>query len=273
MKIYELHTHQKSMMVTLKASPSDILDKHPIRDKFMGQSKQPWEPIEVETLYKGKYKDFPDFFSGMIIVSQRAKQIIEPYTRNEVEFLPLIHKELDLYVVNVTNVLDCIDWDKSDVVWSDEILLRTNKLVFDIDKIPQGTYMFKFKERANLKVYVTEDFIGLIESNKLKGLGYSLEYDSEFTEEKEMEQKKRYEEALLEIERNKGKEITYDEAIEKVKQGKALASGKWKMQFDAKGRFCLGELMLDLTYQWIIPVYIPPILLGYLWHEVDKSEI
>jgi hypothetical protein len=113
----------------------------------------------------------------------------------------------------------------------------------------------------------------LIEINKLKGLDFSEVFDSEFTEEKEQEQKRAYEAAVAAIEQNKGQEFSYDHARERVNLGIAVASGKWKMQLDAKGRFLLGELILDLTYQWILPTYIPPILLGCLWHEVEKSEI
>lgn len=68
------------------------------------------------------------------------------------------------------------------------------------------------------------------------------------------------------------KTFTYEEALEHVNQGKAVVSGKWKMQLDSEGQFWLGELTLDLKYQWISPVFIPPVLLGYLWHEVEKTE-
>lgn len=67
--------------------------------------------------------------------------------------------------------------------------------------------------------------------------------------------------------------ITSEEALERVDQGQAVASGKWKMQLDEKGRFWLGDLNLELKYSWIMPIYIPPVLLGYRWHEVEKSEI
>lgn len=245
-------------------------DEHPIHSKFDGSPKQSiWTPIKLETLFKRSYRDFPYYLSGQPVVSKRVKEIIEPYTSDEVEYLSLIHDEYKFYMVNVTNVLDCVDWQRSE--------LRTvgsfNKLVFDLLKIPENTYMFKIKQGATVDVYVTEAFKDLIERNKLKGLDFSVVYDSEFTEEKELEQKQNFESALAEIERSKGQEFSYEEARESVDQGKAVASGKWKMQLSAKGNFLLGELLLDLTYQWINPMYIPPILLDYLWHEVEKSDI
>jgi hypothetical protein len=118
-------------------------------------------------------------------------------------------------------------------------------------------------------------WIGNVQISKglMMGLDFSEVFDSEFTEEKEQEQKRAYEAAVAAIEENKGQEFSYDHARERVNQGIAVGSGKWKMQLDGKGRFWLGELILDLTYQWIMPVYIPPILLSYLWHEDEKSEI
>ncbi|OAB43952.1 hypothetical protein PBAT_17175 [Paenibacillus antarcticus] len=177
-------------------------------------------------------------------------------------------------MLNVINVLDCVDWERSDIQrFKDGSWAGFNKIVFDFIRIPDNTYMFKFKEMAGVCVYVTEAFKDLIESNKLKGLDFSEVYDSEFTEEKEQEQKIAYEAAIAAVEQNKGQEFSYEEAEERVNQGAAVASGKWKMQLDNKGGLWLGEIILDLTYQWMIPVYIPPVLLGFQWHEVEKSEI
>ena len=69
------------------------------------------------------------------------------------------------------------------------------------------------------------------------------------------------------IEANKGRKYSYEEARELVNQDLAFVSGKWKIQLNSKGQFVIGELLLDLTYQWLLPAYIPPILLGLQWHK------
>lgn len=271
MKVYELnYNHKKSMVIT-----SDNDKGHPISSNFDGEPKLDlWSPTKVETVSKKSYRDFPIYLSSKPVVSARVKEVIDPFVKDEVEFLPLIHDELDFYMVNVTNVLDCVDWNRSNVrTYEDGSLAGFNKLVFNFTKIPAETYIFKFVERASTLVYVSEAFKDLIERHKFKGLDFSVVYDSEFTGEKEQEQKRNYELALGEIERKKGEEFSYEEARERVDLGQAVASGKWKMQPDEKGRFWLGELTLDLTYQWIRPIYIPPVLLGYLWHAVEKSEM
>lgn len=133
--------------------------------------------------------------------------------------------------------------------------------------------MFKIKETAVVQVFVTEAFKDLVERHGLKGLDFSEVYDSAFTAEKEEEQKQNYQAALDSIEYSKGTEFSYDEARVLMEQGEAVASGKWKMQYDEKGELWLGELMLDLKYEWGRPVYVPPILLGYAWHEADFTKL
>ncbi|PRA01672.1 MULTISPECIES: imm11 family protein [unclassified Paenibacillus] len=269
MKVYELKHNDSSMEL-------NTLDwDHELASDFNGEAKAKiWTPTKVKTLYKKKYSDFPRLIIGKPIMKGNVKKVFEAHISREVELLPLIHDELELYVVNITNVLDCVDWNRSDVRrYSDGDWAGFNKLVFDFSKIPSDTYMFKIKETALVKVYVTDLFKTIVEKQKFKGLNFSIVYDSEFTQEKEDEQQRLYNIALEEIDRNKGEESSYDNARRLVDQGEAMASGPWKMQLDQQGQFWLGELLKDLSYQWIMPAYIPPVLLLKSWHKVARSEI
>ncbi|MGO4530028.1 DUF1629 domain-containing protein [Paenibacillus sp. 2TAF8] len=184
-----------------------------------------------------------------------------------------MHEELELYVVNVTNVLDCVDWNRSEIrTYSDGSWADFNKLVFDFSKIPVDTYMFKIKETATVEVFVTDLFKQVVEEYKFKGLNFNVVYDSEFTEEKEDEQQRIYDAALETIEQNKGQEYSYNDARKLVDQGKTMISGRWKMKLDDQGQFWLGELLKDLSYQWMMPTYTPPALLLESWHESDLLE-
>ncbi|WP_379159270.1 imm11 family protein [Paenibacillus sp. sgz5001063] len=274
MKVYELKVNH-SKTTTLVMKNREQLSSHSIRSDFMGQTlAQDWQPVEMQTLRSKMFNDFFDFVPEKPIVSQKAMQILKPHTVSDVEFLPLIHTELDIFMINVINIIDCVDWQNSKAKWLlEKYFSGFDKLVFDFAKIPENTYMFKIKEQATTKVYVTELFRELIEEHQLPGLDFSVVYDSEFTEEMEQERKRKYEEALLAIENNKGVEFSYAEAELRIDQGKAVQSEKWKMQFDEQGEFWLGQLTLDLEYKWGRPVYIPPILLGYSWHEVDLTPI
>ncbi|MCM3746257.1 hypothetical protein M3223_02710 [Paenibacillus pasadenensis] len=269
MKAYQYVTSEKCMILAA------VKDRtHPFVSSFDGESKlQNWTFIEIETLYKKKYDCFPHYLCGVPIFSEKVKLVLEPYLNNEVEFLPLGHKHLKLYAINVTNVLDCVDWDRSDIQkFNDGSFAGFNKLVFDFTKIPPNTYIFKYKERATTYVYVTELFKELVEKFKLKGLDFSNVFDSEWTEERELQQQRIFEEKLVSIEQNKGPEFSYDQAVSMVNEGFTVQSGKWRMQLDAKGQFLLGELLKDLSYQWIKPTFIPPILLCCPWHVTQPSS-
>lgn len=274
MKVYELKVNH-SNTTTLIMKNRDALSSHPIRSDFKGQNlARDWQPAEMQTYKRRKFNEFPYLIPEKPIVSEKVMQILKPHTPTEVEFLPLLHNEFELYLMNVTNILDCVDWQRSEAKWLyEKYFMRFNKLVFDFAKIPKDTYLFKTEELATTKVFVTELFRGLIEEHQLPGLDFSVVYDSEFTEEMVQERQRKYEEALLAIERNKGEEFIYTEAEQRMDQGQAVGSGKWRMQFDEDGEFWLGELTLELKYRWGRPVYIPPILLGYTWHEVEKCEI
>ncbi|MED5020781.1 hypothetical protein P9847_26320 [Paenibacillus chibensis] len=116
MKVYQWVNNEKVMSLSYK---SDLNDSHPIFTSFNGDSvSASWTPFEVITIYKKKYKDIPLYASGMPVVSKRVREIIEPFVASEVEFLPLIHGELELYMINVTNILDCVDYDRSEVLLS-----------------------------------------------------------------------------------------------------------------------------------------------------------
>jgi len=274
MRIYEFKVNY-SQSLLLTDVYSEESSGHPMVTKFKGESKcDEWWPIKLDTLEQNTYSDFPHYIIGKPILSEKVKCILELYIKDEVELLSLIHAEQSIYMVNVINILDCVDWKRSDVSWfEEEYFLGFNKLVFNFTKIPSNTYIFKIKETAETCVYITESFKELVENNHLQGLDFSVVYDSEFTEEKELEQQQNYEAALLGIENTKGPEFSYEEAEKKVDQNKAVASGKWRMQMDDEGKFWLGNLTLELKYQWVRPVYIPPILLEYQWHEVEKSAI
>ncbi|WP_147614419.1 hypothetical protein [Paenibacillus odorifer] len=102
--------------------------------------------------------------------------------------------------------------------------------------------LFKIKETAIVQFFVTDAFKQLVELHVLKGLDFSEVYDSAFTAEKEEEQERNYQAALDFIERNKGIEVSYDEARFLMEQEKVVASGKWRMQLDENGELWLANL-------------------------------
>jgi len=42
---------------------------------------------------------------------------------------------------------------------------------------------------------------------------------------------------------------------------------------DKKGNFLTGRRRADGSYAWMIPAYLPPILLDMKWHETERGRI
>lgn len=272
MRVYRLRSNEDSMDLMLDRSVSA---EHLIESKFKGDSKLPmWTPPIMYTNNKRRYSDFPRYLSGQPIVSGKVKDIIFPIVVEDVEALPLEHSELKFFMLNVIKVIDCVDYSRSVIKLTGKgNFARFIKLIFDFSKIPEKTYMFKIKETAVVQVFVTDAFKEFVELNGLKGLDFSEVYDSAFTVEKEEGQERNYQSALDSIERNKGIEVSYDEARILMEQGKAVASGKWRMQLDENAELWIADLTPTLVYDWGQPIYIPPVLMLLQWHEVEKSEI
>jgi len=81
-----------------------------------------------------------------------------------------------------------------------------------------------------------------------------------------------YIDALSQIESYSGATAGWADAYKLIQEGKAMASGQWKLQIEPQGNLLIGNLTSGGQYGWIEPIYIPPILLDLQWHEVEKSE-
>src|SRR5690606_31238632 len=92
------------------------------------------------------------------------------------------------------------------------------------------------------------------------------------TVEQEKEWQQQYEVALAAIEACKGPTVEWAEAVKKVEEGRAMASGTWKLQADATGNLLIGSLVGGGEYSWTDPIYLPPVLVSRQWHEADRSE-
>lgn len=108
-----------------------------------------------------------------------------------------------------------------------------------------------------------------VEANELKGFTFELLWDSESSVDAEADLERRYQEILAAVERNKGEEFSFQVAERRILDGEGCASGKWRLQYAPDGTVRLGSLQADGSYNWIQPIYYPPILLDLKWHVVD----
>ena len=267
MKIWRLQIDEKSIGFAYKSSEDLIFDK------VTGSSAlETWKPIPLITRRKGTKRDFTMFHPAIPVFVGRTKALLEPCISDFVEFLPTDHDELELWFVNVTNVLDCVDRSASvEHRISGGILHEYTKIAFFEDKLDNRATIFRIPDVMNT-LYVNDTFRDVVVKNKLKGIELIEAWDSAFTEDMQKEQQERYQATLASIEHAKGKKLSYSEAVKLVESGKAVAHKTWKMQLNKKGVSVIGTLKEDNTYQWIIPAFIPPIFLEVEWVEVERSD-
>ncbi len=112
MKIWTLRVDMDYEQVNIK-NPSDL---EKIEQTGRGNSLyKDWHPIELVTYKEGHHGDVLTFKGESLdlIVNRVVKEKIQPLIANDAEFLELRYQNQDYYLINVTNVLECIDYEQS----------------------------------------------------------------------------------------------------------------------------------------------------------------
>ncbi|GGG62472.1 imm11 family protein [Paenibacillus radicis (ex Gao et al. 2016)] len=268
MKVWELESDHRSFSFNLTNFDEDM---EQVDSLLEGVYVPEWSPLRMEVVRKGRKSDLPIFFPGLLVFSKKSVDILDNYINKYVQYLSIDNN--DHVLVNITNIADCVNYDRS-TSFKDRHgeFAGFDKLYFMEDKL-EDQYIFKIKEHVKSNIYVTDKFRDLVLQSKLKGFCFIEIWDSEITEEMERAKQQKYEKRLLEIEKTKGTEYNWSDAIGKVETGKAMISGTWKIQQNEKGIIMLGQLLEDLSYLWIEPIYYPPILLDLKWQEAEVSDI
>jgi len=250
----------------------EIIEKY-IIPNFKGRRIDDWEAIKVERAGRKRKCDVYRFVSGHLVVSERAVQILQPLMSDKVQILPIDYEGTKtLYVLNVINVVDCLDYEKSKIRrMRDGTVSEIDEFAFDYSKVSQHD-IFKIPEKIWSTVFVSDKFKATVEENGLIGFKFTEVWDSD--EKAVQERKRRYQEKLEEIRRMDGPEYTFDEAIKLLDQGKAFVSDQWKLQKNKKGDIVLGRLVESTCeYLFLVVAYFPPILITYKWKETEPSDV
>lgn len=155
---------------------------------FDGSSKKKeWYPIKVKRI-KPKVRpnlgDTPCFY--IMTLSEKAVELLRPLMDETVEVLELDFEE-KYYAINVTTVLDVIDYEKSKykTFKSSGRIMRFEKYVFrDIPTLRKYN-IFKIPDETNSAPFVSERFKKLVEDSGLEGFKFELVWDSEAIQEPE----------------------------------------------------------------------------------------
>ena len=157
---------------------------------FKGKSfPRPWEPLPVyypdwEELMAGATEeekalwtppkgnlprgDFP-YLAAVPVFSDRAMNELLPLIEQSVQVLPLACEEDNLYIINVVDVVDCLDKVQSKLKrFSQGGVMRIEHHVFREEAI-RDKHIFKIPE-LSVPVYVSDTFKAAVEDKGLEGL-------------------------------------------------------------------------------------------------------
>ncbi len=140
-----------------------------------------WKSIEVvrmEPEKKLQLSNAPGFHSHIPVFDKEAVDVLQKFLVNSAEVLPLKNSEKDFYVINVTQVVDCIDYDRAVVkLFSDGSIMRFKKYAFIENKV-RGLDLFKIKDERSMP-FVSDEFKNTVEAAGLEGFKFQLVWDSE----------------------------------------------------------------------------------------------
>ena len=176
MKIWQL-CFDVNNYANLQAIPPLTADEI---QSFNGTKKlSSWSPRQVEPIETDlKLGDAPGF--TIPVFSQKACDVLMPLMEQDVELLPLACSKGAFFGVNVTNLLDVIDYDSSVFRrFSDgKRIMAFQKYSFRMCDALNKCNIFKITDEPTRRAFVSDRVKGGNRKNGLKGFSLRLVWDN-----------------------------------------------------------------------------------------------
>lgn len=146
---------------------------------FDGRSKKDqWIPrtfVKLEPEKKLPLSNAPGFLAHIPIFDKKSVDLLNGYLKDAVEILPIQSKDGEFYIINVINVLDCIDYEKSmyRTFPNSDRIMAFQSYAFK-EEMLQGVNIFKIKDEPRRSAFITDDFRNCVLENKLVGFKFQL---------------------------------------------------------------------------------------------------
>lgn len=139
-----------------------------------------WNPMKVKRMYDREFSNTPGLSPHIPVFDEKAISVLGDLLIGNAEILPLNCEDGNFYAINVINVMDCIDYEKSQykTFRDGKRIMRFTKYVFDERKI-EGMNLFKTKDEPLKRPFVSEVFRKRVVDNNLTGFKFELAWDSE----------------------------------------------------------------------------------------------
>lgn len=152
-------------------------------DMFQGKKLgEEWQPLQLMLIQHGgtlKKGDMPYLSPGVPVFSSKAIKSLKSQLCNSVEILDVDCDFGDFKVINVTNLIDCLDRNKSGILYyrNSDRIKAINKYVFQLDLI-KNQNIFKIVEQPRGKVFVSDEFRNKVIESGLEGFKFVEVWDS-----------------------------------------------------------------------------------------------
>ena len=180
MKIWQL-CFDVNNYANLQAIPPLTADEI---QSFNGSKKlADWSPRRVEPIETDlELGDAPGF--TIPVFGQKACDVLVPLMEHDVELLPLACSKGTFFGVNVTNLLDVIDYESSVFRrFSDgKRIMAFQKYSFRVCDALNKCNIFKITDEPTRRAFVSDRFKTAIDKNGLKGFSLRLVWDNGETE-------------------------------------------------------------------------------------------
>ncbi|MDK8182133.1 hypothetical protein [Paenibacillus sp. UMB4589-SE434] len=235
-----------------------------------------WVPFKVQTYQEGSRMDFYNYYGGIPVITEKTYEILKPYMENQVEFLPIIYDQTVLYAMNVTNVIDAIDYRSIKVSKMPSGKLNPlDTYHFNNDKIKDIDLIFKIPEQVSTSVFVTSKFVDLLNMYKLEGPSLYLVWDKNIPVQSAAtaEMLLRYDERLSQLNIcSRIPLLSFNDVIENLKvTNKQYRSKEYKLKYQFNKVFISKYTNLS-EFLWRPLHYVTPEIAGLLWHEDDTND-
>lgn len=161
---------------------ADVVDMNKF-DLFDGRKlKREWSPLKVE-FFKSKKKisDSPFLYISFLVINKESIMTLNNYFLDFVELLPLSYQNSvdNYFVVNVINIVDCLDHENSIFSrYDDGRIMLCDKYAFVKEKLIKN-HIFKIPEFPRAHIFVSDDFKSAVEDSELTGFIFKEVWNSE----------------------------------------------------------------------------------------------
>lgn len=179
MKIYRIY----SSIYHKRYEPLNYTTENSKACHFDGNIINNWEPVHLTTQEPSpqmveELADLSFVCVDTPLLKPNALEVLYPYLKNYVQFLETTTEFGNVYLMNVFNINDCVDYNECDIVRfpSSGRIMRFDKYAFFTERINE-VEIFKITDENNTFPFITEGLKNIIEENGLTGWRYELLFE------------------------------------------------------------------------------------------------